>query len=91
MLAGSIRFFDGSERGSVYDTDTSRSFTKSAFSRYIVCPIGSVIFVGELAAPQVARSSGETPGLARRSQFVRVDAYSMPMTRRYTMQFNVNY
>jgi len=33
----------------------------------------------------VIRGSGSS------SQFVRVDAYSMPMTRRYTMQLNVNY
>jgi hypothetical protein len=33
----------------------------------------------------VVRGSGSS------SQFVRVDAYSMPMTRRYTMQLNVNY
>jgi len=30
-------------------------------------------------------------GSGSSSQFVRVDAYSMPMTRRYTMQLNVNY
>lgn len=33
----------------------------------------------------VVRGSGNT------SQFVRVDAYSMPMLRRYTMQLNVTY
>jgi hypothetical protein len=33
----------------------------------------------------VIRGSGSS------AQFVRVDAYSMPMLRRYTMQLNVNY
>jgi TonB-dependent starch-binding outer membrane protein SusC len=33
----------------------------------------------------VIRGSGSS------SQFARVDAYSMPMTRRYTMQFNITY
>jgi len=33
----------------------------------------------------VIRGSGSS------SQFVRVDAYSMPMLKRYTMQFNVTY
>ena len=33
----------------------------------------------------VVRGSGAT------SQFVRVDAYSMPMTKRFTFQLNVTY
>ena len=33
----------------------------------------------------VVRGSGSS------AQFVRVDAYSMPMIRRYTMQFNITY
>src|SRR5215510_15602158 len=44
--ADSIRVRDKKRRGSMSVTDTSRSFTKSAFSRYIVCVIGDVSPVG---------------------------------------------